>query len=532
MMLLLGSVGLLQLIACANVANLQLVRANARRQEMAVRAALGAGRARLARLVLSEAALLAAAGATIGVVLAAALMRWLEAIRPPELPELLFRADPVVLGFAIALAAGSALLFSLAPMTRTAGRRLAGRLSEGSRTGSAGPRSIRTAGVIVALEIALAVILVIGAGLLVRTLMHLTRVDTAFAPEALLTFELRPPAGAYPSSSDREAFAYRVIDELDDLPGVTAVGATRTLPFTGYGWSSDFSIEGWGPEEYGLDVRHRAVTAAYFRVMSVPLIAGELFDDARAPDDAVPVVVNEAFVDRYFADGSPVGRRVAFDRHPDDDSYWYPIVGVVGNERMLHAAEPEPEIISHFAGDTPATIRFVIAGAVPPSSLIAPAREAVARVDARIPFVLPRTMEEVAADALVRERFLVTLLTAFGGAALVLAAVGVYGVAAPAARVRAREIGIRMALGATGDQIAWQLLTRAVGFVVVGTALGLAGAAAGGRAIAGMLYEVAPTDPLTWISASLTLAAVGVAATWLPARRAARSNPAAVLHIE
>jgi hypothetical protein len=311
------------------------------------------------------------------------------------------------------------------------------------------------------------------------------------------------------------------------------VAATRGLPFTGFGgWTSDFSMAGWGEDEYGTDVRHRAVTADYFRTMSVPVLEGEIFSDQLAPEQNVPVVVNRAFAERYFPDGSPVGRRVAFARHPNEDSYWYPIVGVVGNERMFHASEPEPEIISHFAGDTPNTIRFVLQTEVPPVSLVEPAREAVARVDAGIPFVLPRTMAQVAADALVRERFLVTLLTAFGVAALVLAAVGVYGVAAQAARARAREIGIRMALGATGEQILWQLLGRAAAFVALGTVLGLAGAAAGGRVIAGMLYAVTPTDPVTWLVAALLLGAVGLVATYLPARRAARTNPAEVLHIE
>lgn len=532
MLLLLGAVTLLQLIACANVANLLLVRSHERRAEMAVRAALGAGRARLARLVVNEGVLLASGGAIAGVLVAAAAMQWLEAIRPPELPQLVFRADPAILGFTVALAAGSALLFSLLPMARTARTGFTSRLSSGSPTGTRGAASLRAAGSLVALEIALALVLLVGAGLLTRSLTSLSRVDTDFDGDSILTFELTPPAGLYPRGADREALAYRLIEELQGLPGVRAVGATRGLPFTGYGWSSDFTVEGWGPEEFGLEIRHRAVTSGYFRALSVPLVEGEIFDDARAPDEAVSVVVNEAFVERYFPDGSPVGRRIAFDRRPGENSYWYPIVAVVGNEPMLHGSVPEPEVISHFAGDTPNTMRLAIAADVPPETLVGAARDALARVDRRIPFVAPRTMREVAADALARERFLMTLLSAFGAAALALSAVGVYGVAAQAARGRTREIGIRKALGATGTQITRQLLARAAAFVGAGTLLGLAGVAASGRLIAGMLYAIQPTDPLTWAGAALLLGAVGLVATYLPARRAARANPAAVLHAE
>jgi len=532
LMLLLGAVGLLQLIACANVANLLLVRANGRRQELAVRAALGAGRARLARLLVSEAALLAAGGALLGVVVAAGLMRWLEAIRPPELPELVLRADPRVLTFTAVVAVGSALLFSLAPVVRAAGLRLTGRLAEGSRTGSATRSTVRTAGGIVSLEMALAVLLVIGAGLMVRSMARLTDIEVDYDPARILTFELTPPSGLYPQASDRAAFAYRLIEQLDALPGVRAAGATRNLPLTGYGWSSDFDIEGWGPEKFGTDIRHRNVTSEYFAAMSVPLIEGEIFDDALAPGQHVPVVVNQAFVDRYFPGESPVGRRVSFDRHPDESSYWYPIVGVVGNERMVYREEPEPEIISHLLGDTPNTLRFVLSTEVPPETLVAAVRDTVARVDARIPFVLPRTMEQVAADELVRDRFLMTLLGVFALSALVLAAVGVYGVAAQGARARTREIGIRMALGATGEQIVGQLVRGGGVFVLIGLLLGFAGAVAASRLIAGFLFDIEPLDPATWAGVGLVLAAVGLVASYLPARAAARTDPAEVLHVE
>jgi putative ABC transport system permease protein len=244
------------------------------------------------------------------------------------------------------------------------------------------------------------------------------------------------------------------------------------------------------------------------------------------------VVVNQAFVDAYFPGDTPVGRRVAFDRTPTENSYWYPIVGVVGNERMLHRSVPRPEIISHFAGDTPGTMSFAVKTELPPQTLMETVRETVADVDARIPFVSPRTMDEVAADALIRERFLMTLLGVFAVAALMLAAVGVYGVAAQGAKVRTKEIGIRMALGATGDVIARQLVLGAAVFIGAGVVLGLAAAAAGGRLIAGFLYGIEPFDPATWLGVALLLAAVGLFASYLPARVAARTDPSRVLYTE
>jgi putative ABC transport system permease protein len=262
------------------------------------------------------------------------------------------------------------------------------------------------------------------------------------------------------------------------------------------------------------------------------LIEGEIFDDLLSPDEAVPVVVNQAFVDAYFPGATPVGRRVAFDRTPTENSYWYPIVGVVGNERMLHASAPRPEIISQFGGDTPGTMSFAIKTELPPQTLTETVRDTVADVDARIPFVAPRTMNEVAADALVRERFLMTLLGVFAVAALILAAVGVYGVAAQGAKVRTKEIGIRMALGATGDVIARQLVLRAAVFIGAGLLLGLAVAAAGGRLIAGFLYGIEPFDPATWLGVALLLAAVGLFASYLPARVAARTDPSRALYTE
>ena len=281
-----------------------------------------------------------------------------------------------------------------------------------------------------------------------------------------------------------------------------------------------------------MDVRHREASPGYFRTMGIPVLAGRLFDLDIAPDEAVPVVVNQAFVQRYFPDESPVGRRIAFDRNPSENSYWYAIVGVVGNERMSISSDPLPEIIAHLRGDMPATVRFALKTAVPPLSIVQAARTTLAELDAEIPLVRIRTMDEVAADARASDRFLMTLLGIFGAAALVIAAVGVYGVTAQAARSRTREIGIRMALGASERSVVRYLVFRSVSSLAAGLVLGVVGVVTGGRAIGSLLYGVEPTDPVTVIGVVGLMALTALASSYWPAWRATKLDPVRVLRSE
>ncbi len=357
-------------------------------------------------------------------------------------------------------------------------------------------------------------------------------VDAGIDPSNVLTFEVRPPSGTYPNDADKVQLVDALLSRIEALPGVLSAGAGRRLPYTGFAWSSDFSIEGWGPDEYGIEVRHREVTQGYFRTLGVPVVDGSPFPRQLGPDERVPVVVNQAFVDRYFPNDSPVGHRIAFDRSPDSTSYWYPIVGVVGSEGMDIVSGPQPEIISHLAGDTPNVMRFVVKTDVAPLSVVPAVRNELAQLDAEIPMVRVRTMEEVAGDALAADRFLMVLLGVFAAAALAMAAIGVYGVAAQAVRSRTREIGIRMALGASARDITRALIVRGLTFVGIGITLGIVGSALASGALRNLLFGVEPNDPLTLIGVAVVLAVVAISATVVPVWRAAQLDPARVLNLD
>jgi predicted permease len=530
--LLFGAVILLQLIACANVGNLLLARAVGRRQELAVRSALGAGRSRMARQLLTESMAIAGVGAMVGLALGAGLMRWMASLQPPNLPALAFHIDGRVLTFTFAVTVGSALLFGLAPLIRTARLDLTGDLGHGSRGGSRNPRQRRAAGAFTVVQLALAVMLVIGAGLMLRSLVELRQVESGVDPTNVLTFAMTPPSGSYPTDRARAEFTINVVDRLRTIPGVSDAGAVRLLPFQGGGWTSDFTIEGWGPDVFGIEVKHREATPGYFRALGVPVLAGRLFPQRLVPGEPVPVVVNRAFVERYFPDESPVGRRITYDRVPDEDSYWYTIVGVVGDERHRVADAPSPEIIAHLRGDMPGTPRIAIKTSGDPLGIVAAVRAAVAELDPDVPLVNVQTMADVVGAATARERFLVNLLGVFAVLALGLACVGVYGVAAEAARSRAREVGIRMALGASESDIVRGFLRSASGVIAVGLGLGLAGAIAGTRLMSSLLYGVGATDPVTFVAVPLLLTAMVLVSSYLPARRASAVDPVTVLRAE
>ncbi len=529
--LLLGAVGLLQLIVCRNIANLLLARGLRRRQEMAVRAALGAGRARLAGQVMLEAACLAIAGALLGIVLAAYGIDILASLRPAGFPDVTARLDGRVLGFTAAVAVISALLFGVYPALTGSRADLRTGIAEGGRGGTGGRSRQLAAHTLTAFEVALAVMLVSGAGLMIRSVLQLRRVDPGANVEQVLTFDLAPPRGTYPNDDARARFATLVLDRVQQIPGVVAAGAGRTIPFGGLGWSSDFSIARWPAGTFGVEVRHREVTPGYFRALQIPVLQGELFAD-QPPSGPMPVMVNQAFAERYFPDRSPVGEQVAFDRVPDSTSYWYRIVGVVGNERLQLTAEPVPEIIGHLAADTPGRLRFVVKTRTEPAALGSQVAATIAAIDPEVPVLRMQTMEQVAAEARSLERYLTVLLSAFAAVALGLAGIGVYGVAAQAARLRTREVAIRLALGATSLRVVRELAARGLTFAVGGAVIGALGALTGGRLLRSVLFGVEPADPSTLCGVALLVTLVaGVTSTWA-VRRVSRSSPAQVLSVE
>jgi putative ABC transport system permease protein len=530
LLLLLAAVGVLQLIACANVANLMLGRALGRRQELAVRSALGAERGRLVRQTLTESLVLAAGGTALGLALGVAALQLIASLAPPELGGLGFRVDWRMALFAAGLCLASAVLTGALPAWRSARVDAARHLADAARSGTAGRRHLAAANGFVAFEVGLAVLLAAAAGLMVRSLDQLRRIEPGIDATSVLTFQVHPTRGTFPTDAARAAFGIAFARELQAIPGVEIAGVGRGLPLTGYSWSSDFTIDDWETGRYGIEVRHREATGEYFSALRVPILDGRAFDERDlAPGAPVPVVVNRAFADRYFPDVSPVGRRVVFDREPTERSTWYPIVGVVGNERKDLLTEPVPEIIAHLRGDVPATLTFVVRTGVPPLSVVPQVRAALDGFDRATPLLSVRTMAQVVADSRVTERFLLSLFGSFALAALALAAIGVHGVAAQAARARTREVGIRLALGASAASVVRQLVQRGAAFLLAGLAAGLAGALFAGRFLDAYLYHVDPRDPLTLTVVSILMALVALAATIWPTWRATKVDPASVL---
>lgn len=542
LLVLLGAVALMLLIACANVGNLMLVRASARGRELAVRSALGAGRGRLVRQMLTESLALAALGGLLGVGLGIAGTRLLERLQPEGLLRVTsFPVDAGVIAFAIAATTLAAVLFGVFPALLARRIGPGESLREAGRTAASGRGAGRAVGGLVVVEVALAVLLVLGAGLLVRSIAELRQVDPGFDPDGVLAITLSLPGSRYPAPEPVIAFYDELLDRVRALPGVESAAASSTFPLRDRGFTSDFFIAGRAPDEYGSEVVRRSMTPGYLETMGVPLLAGRGFTGADAFtqrwDDQRGnrvVLINEALAREYFPGEDPVGQRITPDRVPDSTSVWRTIVGVVGNERQRAIAMPaQIELIEPFGQATERYMNvYARVGGGDPMSLVPAIRSIVQEIDPELPLYGAVAMEDVVADSMARDRFLMLLLLAFAGVALVLALVGVYGVTAQAARQRLPEMGLRMALGARAVDLVRLTLARSVVLVAIGIGTGVAAALVATRVMAGMLYGVAPNDPATFIAVPLLLATAALGASWLPARRAARVDPATILRAE
>ena len=543
LLILLGAVGLMLLIACANVGNLLLVRTAGRHRELAVRAALGAGRGRLVRQMLTESLALALLGGAFGIALGVAGTRLLERLQPEGLLRVTtFPVDAGVVAFAVLTTAVAALLFGAFPVlfARRAGPGEA--LRAASRTGTAGPGTRRIVGGLVVAEVALAVLLVFGAGLLVRSTMALRQVDPGFAPDGVVAISLNLPGARYRGPPPVMAFADELLARIWALPGVESAGISSTLPLRDRGFTSDIFIAGRAADAYGTEVVRRSATPGYFETMGVPLLAGRGFtdadvwrgDDADARDGDRVAIINEALARRYFPGEDPVGQRITTDRVPDSTSVWRTIVGVVGDERQSEIAMPaQIELIEPFDQAIERELHvYVRVASGDPTRLVPAVRSIVRELDPALPIADAVRMEDVVADSIARDRFLTLLLAGFAAVALVLALVGVYGVTAQAARQRLPEFGLRMALGARAGDIFGLTLRRGLVLVMIGLVLGIAAALVATRAMAGLLYGITPDDPTTFLTVTSLMIAAGLGASWLPARRAARLDPATTLRAE
>jgi predicted permease len=528
--MLMGAVGFVLLIACANIANLLLARASARQREIAVRAALGASRGRIVRQLLVESVLLAIIGGAGGLLLSAVLTDAMLTLLP-NLPRSTFvRPDVTVVVFTAAVSIATGVIFGLAPAVRLARPDLRAALSEGARSGDGlGPSRVRAA--LVVAEIALALVLVVGAGLFIRSLTRLVNVELGYNPSNLLTLEYRLPRNKYTRPEQQVEFHERVIDRLRSLPGVQSVAFARAIPQSGNGSFVGFWRDGepTPSRETMPRAQFNVVSGDYFATFGIPIIEGRTCGREDSPDAPVAVVVNRLLVDRLWPGEHAVGRRL---RAPDIPGAAV-IVGVVGNTRPQMLSQPfVPQIYGCLSQQPGIFASIAIKSAGEPLLLSRSVQQAIWAIDADQPMWKIRTAESMVAASVARERFVMLLMTFAAGLALLLAGLGTYSVLAYTVQRRAREVGVRMALGATRANIVRMILGQTAFLTLIGVGIGLAGAAVLSRLVATQLYDVSPHDPTTFIITALTLTIVALVAAWLPARRATALAPGVVLKNE
>jgi putative ABC transport system permease protein len=538
-MLLLGVVGFVLLIACANVANLLLARAESRQREVAVRAALGAGRERLLRQFLTEGMVLALIGGIVGLALGYAGVRLLIATNPEGIPRAgEIGLDATVVVFTLLVTLFTGLLFGLAPALNLSRRAMAGALRESSGRTTSGAVRLRIRRLLVVGEIALAVILVVGSALMLRSFAELLRVDPGFRAERLLTFQLYLPPSGYADPMARNAFHERLLARLRELPGVQGVAAMSGMPPRRDVNANDTEFEGLtqtpdGPA-HNTDY-WQFVTPGYLETMGIPVVTGRDFIGADEAEGMATVLVNERLVRTFYPGMDPIGRRL---RPPGANTPWLTIVGVVRDVKQGGLDEETgtelyflyPQVAR--LGFAPQTMNVVVRTAGDPLALAGTVRSEVRALDATLPVASLASMEEVLSASLAQPRFLTLLLGVFAAVALALAAIGTYGVMSYSVAERRQEIGIRMALGAQAKSVLGMVLRQGVVTAGIGLAIGVLGAFALSSFLRSMLFQTSARDVTAFVVAPLTLAVVALLACYVPALRATRVDPARVLKQE
>jgi predicted permease len=537
LLILVGAVGFVLLIACANVANLLLSRAVGRRSEITVRAAMGATRSRITRQLLTESLLLAVAGSVLGLVLALLGVVWMQALQPPNVPRLRdIGITSDVLLFTTLLCFGSALLFGLAPALGMGRLDLQSALKDAGR-GSIGTQALwgrgsRLRRMLVMAELALSVVLLIGAGLLIRSFSRLREVPPGFDPTGVLTFELTLAGPKYPNGPAVLNTYQQLWQRLDALPGVEHAGGITSLPLSGYMAWGPITIEGYTPPggEDFINADQRIVAGRYFEALQVPLQSGRFFNDTDRADGARVVIIDEFLAQQYWPGQNAVGKRLRIGPISSNSDDWMTVVGVVGRVKQ-YGLDTDGRIVIYLPHTqfNARSLYVTLRTQGEPTALAGAVRRELQALDPDLPMYRPKSMDERVHTALARPRFAMTLLTIFAAVALALAAIGIYGVMAYLVSQGTRDIGIRIALGATQRSVLAMVLKQGTTIAALGLGAGVAGAWMLTRFMQSMLFGVTGTDRLTFAAVAVVLALVAITATLIPARRASRIDPIAAL---
>lgn len=526
-----AAVAFVLLIACANVANLLLARVAARKREVAIRSALGASRTRLVLQLLTENTLLAGLGGVLGLLLAFVGVNYLVSLAPKDIPRLEdIRLDGRVLGFTILVSLLTMLLFAFVPSWQAAKSNFSGVLKEGGRSAQGGQRS-RDALVIA--EIALSLVLLTGAGLMLRSLLHLQDINLGFNPANLLTMRIDLPRSETREDNQVISFYQQALASLERLPGVESASITSSLPLEGLNnLTVDVLIEGQPAPEQGNtpSANYRIISPSYFSTLKVPLIKGRGFTDNDRKDSVRVAIINEAFARLYFSDADAISRKIisGVDANTPRE-----IVGIVGDFKQEGlATDIKPEIYVPYAQKSSPSVALVVRTSTDPANLTAAVQNATWGNKKNVAISMVRTMRQTLAEAISRQRFNVILLGIFSSVALILAAIGIYGITSYTVTQRTHEIGIRIALGAQPSKIAKLIVGQGMLLTLIGTSIGVAVALGLTRLLTRLLYGVRATDPITFIIVALILTGVAVVASYLPARRAMKVDPMIALRYE